>query len=127
MSTLTLTEKDGYITEVIPEGDVKLSFDGAIAFCMSFMESACKDYLKNRPDDKEHLYDVLDTLFYKFMERAFPEVQPRDFELSDAGLLYAQDQIIEEALQKNISYEEALRNYEAKAKEYVKEKAKVMA
>lgn len=126
MATLTLKETDGYITEVIPDSEVKLSFDGTIAFCMSFMESACKEYLQDHSEDAESLYDCLDALFFKFMERAFPEVQPRDFELSDAGLLYAQDKIIEEAEKKGISYKEALQQYEDKAKEYVRSRVNVM-
>lgn len=126
MSTLTLKETDGYITEVIPDSEVKLSFDGTIAFCMSFMESACKEYVQDHPEDAENLYDVIDALFFRFMERAFPDIQPRDFDLSDAGLLYAQDKIIEEAEKKGITYTEALQAYEDKAKEYVRNKVNVM-
>lgn len=122
-----IVDEEGLITECQSEGDVKLSFDGIIAFCMSFMESACKDYLKAHKNDAEDLYDSLDYLFYKFMERTFPDVQPRDFDLSDAGLLYAQDKIIEDAAKKGISYDEALKKYEAKAKEYVRKKARLMA
>ena len=123
-------DDDGVITEVVPMGDVKLSFDGIIAFCMSFMESACKGYLQSHTESEtadEDLYDVMDYLFYKFMERTFPDVQPREFDLSDAGLLYAQDKIIEEAAKKGISYDEALEKYEKRAKEYVRSKAKMMA
>lgn len=127
MGILTLKETDGYITEVTPDSEVQLSFDGTIAFCMSFMESACKKYLSDHPDDAESLYDCLDALFFRFMERAFPDVQPRDFELSDAGLLYAQDKIIEDAAKKGITYEEALKAYENKAKEYVRQKANKLA
>lgn len=122
-----IVDEEGLITECKSEGDVKLSFDGVIAFCMSFMESACKDYLRAHPDDAEDLYDSIDYLFYKFMERTFPDTQPREFDLSDAGLLYAQDKIIDEAAKKGITYEEALKHYEAKAKEYVRKKARLMA
>lgn len=127
MDYLKLKVEDNDIVEVISEGDVKLSFDGVIAFCMSFMEHACSDYLKGHGGDAEDLYDTMDYLFYKFMERTFPDIQPREFDLSDAGMLYAQDMIIEEALKKEISYEEALKQYENKAKEYVKKKARIMA
>ena len=122
-----VADEEGLITECKSEGDVKLSFDGIIAFCMSFMEGACKDYLSAHKDDAEDLYDSMDCLFYRFMERVFPEIQPRDFDLSDAGLLYAQDMIIEDAAKKGITYDEALRNYEDKAKEYVRQKARTMA
>lgn len=122
-----VVDEEGLITECKSEGDVKLSFDGIIAFCMSFMEGACKDYLGVHKDDAEDLYDSMDCLFYRFMERVFPEIQPRDFDLSDAGLLYAQDMIIEDAAKKGITYDEALRNYEDKAKEYVRQKARTTA
>ena len=127
MDYLKLKVEGNDIVEVVPEGDVKLSFDGVIAFCMSFMERACSDYLKGHEDTAEELYDTMDYLFYKFMERTFPDIQPREFDLSDAGILYAQDMIIEEALKKDLSYEEALEQYENKAKEYVKKKARLMA
>lgn len=115
---------DGFITECISEDDIRLSFDGIIAFSMSFMESACKDFLKANKDEAESLYDSMDYLFYKFMERVFPDVQPREFDLSDAGLLYAQDMIINEAAKKGMTYDEALKHYEAKAKEYVKKNSR---
>jgi hypothetical protein len=121
-----IVDEEGLITECISEGDVKLSFDGIIAFCMSFMESASKDFLRAHPDEVEDLYDSLDYLFYKFMGRTFPDVQPRDFDLSDAGLLYAQDKIIEDAAKKGITYDEALKKYEEKAKKYVRKKARLM-
>ena len=130
MNCLKLTVDDeGVITECVSEGDVGLSFDGIIAFCLAFMESACKDYLQAHEgkSEAEELYDGLDYLFYKFMERTFPEVQPREFDLSDAGILYAQDQIIKRAAKKGITFEEALKEYEDKAKAYVKEKARMMA
>ena len=125
---LNVDDDDGIIKGVDTEGTVKLSFDDVLSFCMSFMESACKDYVKHHKEaDATDLYDTVDYLFFKFMERVFPDIQPRDFDLSDAGLLYAQDQIIEEAVKNDMSYEEALKKYEDKAKEYVKEKARLMA
>lgn len=120
-------DDEGMITEIIPEGDVKLSFDGVIAFCMSTMEAACKDYLEAYPDDGEDLYDSIDALFYRFMERSFPEIQPREFDLSDAGLLYAQDKIIHEAAEKGMTYEEALKHYEEEAKAYVMKNSGVLS
>ena len=124
---LKLKVEDGNIIEIIPEGDVKLSLDGVIAFCMSFLESTCKTYVNEYPDTAEDLYDSLDYFFYKFMERTFPDIQPRDFDLSDAAVLYAQDQIIKRAEKKGITFEEALKQYEDKAKEYVKKNARMMS
>lgn len=126
MANVTLkVDENGYITELVPDSDANLSFDGIIAFCMSVMESSVKDYLKHHPDSIIDLYDALDVLFYKFMQRAFPEgTQPRDFDLSDAGLLYAQDMIIDDAAKRGITYDEALKEYEEKAKKYVREKGR---
>jgi hypothetical protein len=56
------------------------------------------------------------------MLRTFPDVQPREFDFSDAAMLYAQDKIIEEAHRKGLSFEEAMKKYESRAKEYVRQK-----
>lgn len=122
-----MVDEEGLITEAIPEGDVKLSLDGIIAFCMSFMESSCRDMIKANPDMAEDLYDSMDYLFYKFMERTFPDIQPREFDLTDAAVLYAQDQIIKRAEKKGITYDEALKQYEDKAKAYVKKNARMLS
>lgn len=127
METMTLKVKEGQIVDVEVGPGVQLDFDGIIAFSMSFMDSAVRDYVQNHPEHTEDLYDSIDYLFYKFMERCFPDTQPRDFDLSDAGLLYAQDCIIADAAKRGISYEDALKEYEDRAKEYVRKKAKVMA
>lgn len=118
--------EDGYVENCTFSEDVTMTFDGAVSFCLAFLESSVKQYLKDKPEDAEGLYDTIDALFFKFMERAFPDIQPRDFDLSDAGLLYAQDQIIKRAAKKGITYEEALAEYEKKAKKYVNERAKIM-
>lgn len=125
---LTLTVNDeGYITDCDAEEGLMLSTEGIISFCMSFMESACVDFVDNHKDEAENLYDSMDYLFYKFMERVFPDIQPREFDLSDAGLLYAQDMIINEAAKKGMTYDEALKHYEDKAKAYVKKNARMMS
>lgn len=127
MSRIILEVDDGIITDVIPAEDVQLTFDGIIAFCLAFMDAACKDYLKAHEGEEEYLYDTMDVLFYRFMEKVFPDTQPREFDLSDAGLLYAQDMIIQEAAEKGMTYEEALKHYEEKAKAYVNKNARMMS
>ena len=59
------------------------------------------------------------------MERVFPDVQPREFELSDAGLLYAQDMIISKAEKEGMTFEQALEKFESEAKAYVKQKGNI--
>ena len=127
MSQIILKIEGGDITEMIPDGDVKLSFDNSIAFCMGFMENACRQYVQDHESEAEDLYDSLDSLFYMFMERVFPDIQPREFDLSDAAILYAQDMIIDEAEKKGLTFKEALKNYEDKAKEYVRKNSGVLS
>lgn len=115
---------EGLITEAIMDGDTKLSLDGAIAFSMAFMESTVKDFGKKKENIPylTDLYDSLDAIFYTFMQRAFPGIQPRDFELSDAAVLYAQDMIIEKANSEGISFKKALKQFEEEAKAYVRQR-----
>jgi len=127
MSQIILKIEGGDIVEMIPDGDVKLSFDNSIAFCMGLMENACHQYLEAHKSEAEDLYDSLDSLFYMFMERVFPDIQPRDFDLTDAAVLYAQDMIIAEAEKNGLTYQEALKNYEDKAKEYVRKNSGVLS
>lgn len=127
MGRLILNVNDeGLITEVVPESDAKLSLDGTIAFCMGFMEAAIKDFGSKKENIPflTDLYDSLDALFYTFMERTFPGIQPRDFELSDAAVLYAQDMIIEKANSEGVSFKKALKQFEEEAKAYVRQRGK---
>jgi hypothetical protein len=124
--------KDGQIESVNcpqrEDGEETLDYDAVIAACLALMDQATRQLCKGMErEDLEHLYDVLDTLFFRFMERVFPDVQPREFDLSDAGLLYAQDMIIKDANKNNLTYEEALKHYEDKAKSYVRQKVGKMS
>lgn len=107
----------------------KVTYDDLLAVFLSVLESATQQLLKETDadkEDREHLYDVLDSLFFAFMLRTFPDIQPRDFDFSDAAMLYAQDQIIEEAEKEGLTFEEAMEKYEARAKAYVKATARPM-
>ncbi len=103
------------------ENEDKISYDDLINTLLIVMENSTLQIIhaSETKEDVEHLYDVLDTLFYNFMTRTFPDVQPRDFDFSDAAILYAQDKIIEEAEKEGISFEEAMNRYEERAKALV--------
>lgn len=127
MANITLRLDDGNVVEIIPDKDAKLSLDGTIAFAMSLMETAVKDF-GSKPENVAHLtdlYDAIDAVFYRFMERSFPGIQPRAFDLSDAAVLYAQDMIIEKADKEGIDFNAALKAFEEEAKSYVRQKGKV--
>ena len=119
---------DGDHKVTIEETEGNATYDDIVSVSMSLLDSATSQFIKSGKMDreqKEHLYDVLDTLFFRFMERVFPDVQPREFELSDAGLLYAQDMIINLAEKEGLTFEKALKKFEKEARAYVKQKGKV--
>lgn len=64
------------------------------------------------------LEDVFEHLLY---DDIFPEFRPRedDFDLCDAAIIKAQDDIISDAEKRGITFQEALAEYNEKAKEYV--------
>ena len=70
-------------------------------------------------DARLDIYEALDALFCKFMERVFPDIQPRAFDFSDAAMLYAQDMIIERAHKEGKTFEEVMKDFEDEAKAYV--------
>ena len=77
------------------------------------------------PDPKafhEHLYDMMDDGFAKFLKRVFPDVDPAQFDLTAAAVVYAQDQIIQKAEKEGKTYEEMLDEYNALANKYINEK-----
>lgn len=125
MGKVILNVDDGMVTGIDNSSDAQLSLDGVIAFCLASMEGACNDILEKNPEQAIDLYESMDALFYTFMKRTFPDIQPRDFELSDAAVLYAQDMIIEKAEKEGIPFEKALKKYEEEAKAYVIQKGNV--
>lgn len=126
MQIIITTDKEAVTSVEFKDVDEAVTYDTLVAILLSLLENFTVQFVnetKIEKEGEEYLYDMLDTLFFKFMERTFPDIQPRDFDLSDAGLLYAQDKIIAEAEKKGISFDEALKKYEDKAKKYVKEKS----
>lgn len=64
----------------------------------------------------------LEEMFGRCFYKIFPEYEPKEgeeFDLVDAAIIKAQDDIIKEAHKKGITFEEALREYNEKAREYV--------
>ena len=119
MNKITLEINDSNAVKLSVDG--KASVDELIAVLMSGLEAVIKTFLKEVDDHDTlvDLYDSMDALFFRFMEKVFPDVQPRQFDFSDAAMLYAQDCIISEASKEVISFEEAMQKYEDKARAYV--------
>ena len=104
--------------ELSVEQKGKASVDTLVSILLCTLESVVSQTIK-KGGDPERLYDLMDTLFYHFMERVFPDIQPRDFDFSDAALLYAQDLIIDKAEKEGKTFEEIMESFEAEARAYV--------
>ena len=82
---------------------------------------ALEDFEFNE-ENREALYMSLDSAFQAFLLDLFPEfnISEEDkFSLSDAALIKAQDDIINEAYKEGITFKEALEKYEKEAEEYI--------
>lgn len=103
------------------------TFPAVYSRLMAAMDGTINSFLKTVPaSDKDafraHLYDILEIGFGNFLKKIFPEINDDEFDLTDAAIVYAQDQIIRKAEAEGKSYREMLKEYEALADSYVEEK-----
>lgn len=102
--------------EVISDNDVL-----ATLFCI--LEGVANTIKKEiSKEDSEFFAYQLEALFGRLFYRVFPEYAPKEgeeFNLTDAAIIKAQDDIITEAEKRGITFQEALAEYNEKAKEYV--------
>ena len=61
----------------------------------------------------------MDSCFAIALKNIFPGIDPAEFDLSDAAIVYAQDQIINKALDEGKTWEEVKNEYENLAVEYI--------
>lgn len=108
--------------------DEEITFDLVFSTLLSALASYSKlhlDAVKSEltPDDMEayenDLYDRMDSCFTHALKNIFPGIDPAEFDLSDAAIVYAQDQIINKALEEGKTWEEVKEQYENLAVEYI--------
>ena len=109
--------------EEAEEGQATYENLTAILFCI--IENFTKQVLDEHPDDMNEIWDYVAGACDRLCIKLFPEPDSK-FELSDAAIIYAEDQIIKRAEKKGISFEEALAQYEEKAQKYVAERSGVL-
>jgi hypothetical protein len=129
MKLIIETDKES-VKDIHLDSEEAVSFDDLLAILFCVLENLVTNIMKDNDADEElklSLYEHFAAIFDKFLGRVFPDVAPEPFSLSDAGLLYAQDQIIKRAEKKGISYEEALAQYEEKARKYVEEQRSMLS
>lgn len=81
------------------------------AYCNTFLESLDEGEI-------QAVHDYMSAVFSKFMLKCFPDTT--DFGLSDAAMIMAQDQLIEEAAKEDVPLEEVIARYNERAQEYYK-------
>jgi len=111
-------------------GEEHPGYDECLYMIITALDGLTRKFLetvkaKDKWKFREGLYDQLDYLFDEFLSEVFPEIKPNEFDLTPAAIVYAQDQIIEEAAKKGITYKEAMEVYEKKAQEYIKARKKL--
>ena len=108
--------------------DEEITFDLVFSTLLSAIASYSKLHLdavnsELTPDDMEayenDLYDRMDSCFTHALKNIFPGIDPAEFDLSDAAIVYAQDQIINKALEEGKTWEEVKNEYENLAVEYI--------
>lgn len=103
-----------------------MGYSEIVSLLFAALDGATSTLIKGCDEkQKGMLYDQLDTLFDNFLRKVFPEFDTDEFDLIDAAIIKAQDEIINNAFEKGISLEEALEQYQQKALEYVKERRKL--
>lgn len=88
---------------------------------MQSLEAVTRETVKDITDaeDREIIFDTIDAAFGQFLRNVFPDIDPHEFDLIDAAIVKAQDEIINDAYKRGITFEQALKEYEDKAKEYI--------
>lgn len=127
---IIITDTDNgevYIEFEKQPGEEGATFSDVYSRLMVALEGAIRTILKEAPATnkeayRKHMFDMLDTGFTNLLYKVFPEIDPDEFELSAAAIVYAQDQIIQKAEKEGKSYEEMLNEYEAIAEKYIAEK-----
>lgn len=114
---------DGFKVE-----DGKCSLDMLIAIFFGVLEGATNQVLEKASDeDMAYLYEHYNAVFDLFLRNLFPEPPEGYFDLSDAALMFAQDKLIEDIDKKGITFEEALADYEKRAKDYLNKRREGLA
>lgn len=105
-------------------GEEYPSFDDTIHMIFTALDGILHRFLDDKAfrknwEFREHVYDQIDYLCDALLTNVFPEIEPNEFDLTPAAIVYAQDMLIKEAADEGITYKEALAKYEKKAKEYI--------
>lgn len=101
--------------------DEEMFYGDVFDLLMKSLETVTKEAVQRITEakDRETLFDAIDAAFNIFLREVFPDIDPHEFDLTDAAVVKAQDEIINDAYERGITFEQALQEYEDKAKEYI--------
>lgn len=102
--------------------DEKISYGEILATLFCTLEASTKTLKKDLNEEESiFLSQQLEEMFGRCFYNIFPEyLNDKDaFDLCDAAIIKAQDDIIKEAEKKGVTFQEALKQYNEKAQEYV--------
>ena len=109
--------------EYEPEEKGEITFPEIFSRMVSAMEGVLSTTSEKMPEDlKQQFFDNLDMIFTNLLYKVFPDIDPTEFDLSDAAIVYAQDQIIQKAEKEGKTYNEMLKEYEDLAEKYIEER-----
>lgn len=115
---ITIERTEDNVTLDCGEG---MLYSEIFAMLMQSLEAVTRETVKDITDaeDREIIFDTIDAAFGRFLRNVFPDIDPHEFDLTDAAIVKAQDEIINDAHKRGITFEQALKEYEDKAKEYI--------
>lgn len=101
----------------------QFGYSDVVGMLMAALDGTTRTILeKCNAKERDLLYDQLDTIFGNFLTRLFPEIDPEEFTLIDAAIVKAQDEIINDAYERGLSLEDALKEYHDKAVDYINQR-----
>lgn len=119
--TIRTNDKELSVNTMAETKTETAGYPEVIATLMGAMESYCTTFMEGlNAQEIDGLHDYMSTIFSLFIEKNFPGNS--DFGLSDAAVVYAQDQIIMQAAEKGIPVAEAINMYNKQAEDYFVEK-----
>ena len=119
--TIRTNEKEISVQTMAETKNETGAYPEVIASLLAAMQAYCETFKEGLSQAEiDGLHDYMSSAFSLFMEQNFPG--NTDFGLSDAAVIYAQDQIIEQAAKKGIPLADAIKLYNKQAADYFVEK-----
>ena len=118
MDSLNIVINEDNSVEI--KNETEMSFGTALGLCIDGLECLLSHGVSALDEDVEQINNLHDYTSYSLssvMERCFPESE--DFSFTDAALYKAQNDLIEESMEKGVPLEDLIQQYNEEAKSYL--------